>query len=180
MAQHIRVVDYRPEWAAQFQEEADRLRGIIGDNLIEIHHIGSTAVPGLKAKPILDIMPVVKALEPMDCLNREFEALGYECMGEFGIPGRRYYRKGGDDRTHQIHLFSIQSREEIRRHLALRDYLRTHPQAAAAYGELKHRLTARFPEDIEGYCDGKDPFVQSLEQVALHWYHRRLAENGAE
>lgn len=172
MAQHIRVVDYDPQWPQLFREEAEQIRAILGDNAVAIHHIGSTAVPGLKAKPVIDILPVVQELDAVDALNGQFETLGYECLGEFGIPGRRYYRKGGDDRTHQIHLFSVNSTEEIRRHLAFRDYLRSHPQAAAAYGELKSKLAARFPEDIDGYCDGKGPFVQSLEQVALHWYDR--------
>lgn len=177
MAQHIRVVDYNPEWPRLFQQEAEKIRAILGDNAVAIHHIGSTAVPGLKAKPIIDILPVVRELTPVDALNGQFESLGYECLGEFGIPGRRYYRKGGDDRTHQIHLFSIQSEAEIHRHLAFRDYLRSHPQAAAAYGELKSKLATRYPEDIDGYCDGKAPFVQSLEQVALHWYDRQKTEN---
>ncbi len=173
MAQHIRVVDYNPAWEQMFRKEAEKIRVILGANAVAIHHIGSTAVPGLRAKPIIDILPVVRELDPVDKLNGQFEALGYECLGEFGIPGRRYYRKGGDDRTHQIHLFSAQNEAEIRRHLAFRDYLRSHPQAAAVYGELKSRLATRYPEDIDGYCDGKAPFVQSLEQVALHWYERQ-------
>ena len=76
---------------------------------------------GLKAKPVIDILPVVRDLEAVDALNRRFEAAGYECMGEFGIKGRRYYRKGGEERTHQIHIFAAANGKEIRRHLAFRD-----------------------------------------------------------
>lgn len=167
---HVRVEPYNPDWPAAFQREAARLRPVFGKNLVALHHIGSTAVPGLAAKPILDIMPVVWELEQVDERTRQFERLGYECLGEFGIPGRRYFRKGGADRTHQIHVFAASDGDNIRRHLAVRDYLRSHPAEASAYGALKRELAARFPEDIEGYCDGKDAFVKALEQRALNWY----------
>lgn len=109
----------------------------------------------------------------MDACSRQFEALGYEVMGEFGIPGRRYFRKGGDERTHQIHIFQQDNRADIDRHLAVRDYLRCHPADAKAYGELKARLAAEHPHDIEAYCDGKDAFVQELEQKALDFCRGR-------
>lgn len=91
-------------------------------------------------------------------------------MGEFGIAGRRCFRKGGDNRTHQIHIFEKSNNKDIDRHLAVRDFLRTHPETAAKYGELKIRLAERFPEDIEGYCNGKDAFVKQMEKDALLWY----------
>lgn len=165
----VRVVPYDPAWPEQFQREAERLRAVLGENLLQLHHIGSTAVPGLWAKPILDIMPVVRDLREVDRAAPAFQALGYECMGEFGIPGRRYFRKGGDRRTHQVHVFSLASRRDIVRHLAVRDYLRTHPDQAEAYGRLKRALALRYPRDIEGYCDGKDAFVKELERRALIW-----------
>lgn len=137
---------------------------------MEIYHIGSTAVKGLSAKPIIDIMPVVTNIYLIDKHNHEFESIGYECMGEFGITGRRYFRKGGDNRTHQVHIFEQSNNKEIDRHLAVRDFLRTHPDIASKYGELKQKLAIRYPEDIEGYCDGKDGFVKQLEKDALIWY----------
>jgi len=165
----VLVVPYDPAWPKRFEEEARAIRAILGEELTAIHHIGSTSVPGLMAKPILDIMPVVKAIHRVDGYDSAFEALGYQCMGEFGIPGRRYYRKGGENRTHQIHIFQQSDLENVRRHLAVRDYLRTHPQEAADYGALKRRLALAYPEDIDGYCDGKDAFVKALEQRALAW-----------
>ena len=126
MPQHITVVNYDPEWPRQFQAEAARIRAVLGDNCTAIYHIGSTAVPGLAAKPILDIMPVVENLEAVDRAAPAFEAMGYEYLGEFGIPGRRYLRKGGDERTHQLHIFARTDRANITRHLAVRDYLRAH------------------------------------------------------
>lgn len=106
----VEVVKYRSEWSREFEAEAERIKEILGDEAIEIYHIGSTSVEGLSAKPIIDIMPVVKDISRIDKLNPAFEALGYECMGEFGIPGRRYFRKGGEKRTHQIHVFGLRKR----------------------------------------------------------------------
>ena len=106
----------------------------------------------------------------VDKYNEEFVAIGYECMGEFGIEGRRYFRKGGDNRTHQIHIFEQSNHKDINRHIAVRDFLRTHPDIALEYGELKMELANRFPEDIEGYCAGKDAFVKQLEKDALRWW----------
>lgn len=170
MAQHVVVTDYNPKWPDFYQKEAAAIAALLGDEISAIYHIGSTSVKGLKAKPIIDIMPVVKSIDRVDRFFPEFQRLGYECLGEFGIPGRRYFRKGGDFRTHQIHIFQTDNRWDILRHLAVRDYLRTHPQVAAAYGELKARLAKQYPEDIEKYCDGKDAFVKQLEQDALAWY----------
>ncbi|HIY07731.1 MAG TPA: GrpB family protein [Firmicutes bacterium] len=166
----VQVVPYDPSWPSRYRREAALLREALGDCLVEIHHIGSTSVPGLWAKPIIDILPVVTAVEEADRRRAALEALGYEYLGEFGIPGRRYLRKGGDHRTHQVHLFGRESRDEIRRHLAVPAYLRCHPDAARDYAQLKRRLARRFPRDIDGYCDGKDAFVKALERAALDWW----------
>lgn len=170
MPQHVRVVPPDPAWAEGYRRERALLMPVFGPLLVELHHIGSTAVEGLWAKPILDLMPVVTSLEAVDRLDPELEALGYQCMGEFGIPGRRYFRKGGDERTHQLHIFGVSSEKDIARHLAVRDYLRAHPQTAEKYGELKRALAARFPYDIESYCDGKAAFMKELEKAALKFY----------
>ncbi|WP_239635461.1 GrpB family protein [Paenibacillus sp. H1-7] len=147
------------------------MRSIFGQELVDIHHIGSTSVPGLKAKPIIDIMPVVKDIKQVDSFNEQMRSLGYECMGEFGMSGRRYFRKGGDNRTHQVHVFQADNEEDITRHLAVRDYLRTHSDDTQRYGELKESLARQFPRDIEAYMDGKDTFVKELETKALNWYN---------
>lgn len=169
MAQHVVVTEYDPLWPEKFQAEEERIQEILGKNCMEVHHIGSTSVPGLAAKPIIDIMPVVKDLEAVDAVSAAFEQIGYEYMGEFGIPGRRYLRKGGEERTHQLHIFSEASQSEIARHLAVRDYLRAYGEKRREYAALKVRLAQQYPYDIEGYCDGKDAFVKALEQEALQW-----------
>lgn len=174
----IEVVPYRPEWPDMFQEEKEKIEGILGSGLTAVHHIGSTAVPGLSAKPILDIMPVVADIAGADLRVQQFEEQGYEYMGEFGIPGRRYLRKERNGiRTHHIHIFGVESQRDIRRHLAVRDYLRAHAAAAKAYGALKRRLARQFPEDLEAYCDGKDAFVKQLERDALDWAERTQEGN---
>lgn len=169
MAQHIIVTDYDPRWPAEYEKESEKIKAILGENCVAIYHIGSTAVPGLAAKPIIDIMPVVRSLEKTDQKSSEFEKEGYEYLGEFGIRGRRYLRKGQDERTHQVHIFEEKNKADITRHLAVRDYLRTHREATEQYGCLKTELAKVYPYDIEGYCDGKEEFVKKLEQEALLW-----------
>ncbi len=165
----VQVVDYNKEWKMMYEQEAKAIEYILGDLLVEVHHIGSTSVEGLKAKPIIDIMPVVKKIEEVDGFDLEFEKIGYECMGEFGIKGRRYFRKGKDERTHQVHIFEESNVENIKRHLAVRDYLRVHDDVALEYGKLKETLALKYPNDIEAYCDGKDDFVKQMERDALRW-----------
>lgn len=167
MPQHITVTDYNTAWSGLFEEEAKYIRKILGKNCQALYHIGSTSVPGLAAKPIIDIMPVVQNISEVDNLKEMFENIGYEYMGEFGIPGRRYLRKGGDERTHQIHIFDADNTTDIYRHLAFRNYLRRHEEVRIAYSTLKINLAKEFPYDIEGYCNGKELFIKDIEKKAL-------------
>ncbi|AIF42851.1 GrpB family protein [Virgibacillus sp. SK37] len=165
----VQVCSYNPAWADRFNEEAVKLQQIFGDLLQHIYHIGSTSVPGLKAKPIIDIMPVVKDIEKVDSYNEGMQRIGYEPMGEYGIPRRRFFRKGGEDRTHHVHIFEIDSPEAIR-HLAFRDYLRVNPAISESYGNLKQHLATQFPTDMERYIEGKNDFVKEIEAKAVKWY----------
>lgn len=170
MPQHITVLDYDPEWPLKYNKERDHIIEILKDNCISIYHIGSTSVPGLAAKPIIDIMVVVRSLERTDLAAEKFSDLGYEYLGEFGIAGRRYLRKGGDERTHQLHIFQADDWKNIQRHLAFRDYMRIHKKERDAYATLKKDLAQKFPYDIDGYCDGKENFVRKMEELALSQY----------
>lgn len=143
------------------------IKDILVGNCIAIYHIGSTSVKGLAAKPIIDIMVVVKNLEKVDDAAKDFSKIGYEYLGEFGMSGRRYLRKGGDERTHQIHIFQADDWNNIGRHLAFRDYMRTHEKERNEYAKIKIELAHRFPYDIDGYCDGKENFVRKIEELAL-------------
>ena len=167
MGQHITVADYNPLWGKKYEEESFLIREILTDNCIAIYHIGSTSVPGLAAKPIIDIMVAVRSLEKVDRTAEAFSKTGYEYLGEFGIAGRRYLRKGGDERTHQIHIFQMDDWNNIGRHLAFRNYMRIHEKERTEYAKLKIELARKFPYDIDGYCDGKENFVREIEKLAL-------------
>lgn len=167
MSQHITVADYNPSWVNEYKEESLCIKDILFDNCIAIYHIGSTSVEGLAAKPIIDIMVVVRNLEEVDNAAEDFSKIGYEYLGEFGIEGRRYLRKGGDERTHQIHIFQADDWNNIGRHLAFRDYMRTHEKKREEYAKIKIALAKKFPYDIDGYCDGKESFVRETEAIAL-------------
>jgi GrpB-like predicted nucleotidyltransferase (UPF0157 family) len=163
----IEVGPYDPAWPARYRAEAARLVEVFGPELVSIHHIGSTSVPGLAAKPTIDILVEVRDLASVDALNPRMIALEYEPHGEFGISGRRYFlRLSGDTHTHHVHVFQA-GNPEFLRHLVFRDYLIAHPDEAHEYGRLKTELAERFPFDIAGYMDGKDAFVKTLERRAL-------------
>lgn len=174
MGMRVEIVDYDPAWEQAFLAEKQRFERILKDNCVAVHHIGSTSVPGLAAKPVIDIMPVVKSLEAVDALAGEFEQLGYEVLGEFGIPGRRFMRRGGDDRTHNVHVFAQTDTDNINRHLGFRDYLRQRQEARAAYEALKRKLAVRFPQDIQAYNQGKDAFIKGIEaSLRTAWEAKR-------
>lgn len=185
MPQHVTISDYDPQWPQQYQREKEALAASLGDNCMALYHIGSASVPGLAAKPIIDIMGVVKRLEEVDAIRARFGERGYEYLGEWGIAGRRYLRKGGDQRTHQVHIFQGDDWHNIGRHLAFRDYMRAHEGERRAYAQLKRALAERFPYDIEGYCAGKEEFVKAVEQRALAqydgaWHRLYLAARGVQ
>ena len=166
----VRVVAHDPTWSVKAEQEAHRLQNTLGDIVVAIHHIGSTAIPGIYAKPIIDILLEVDELEHLDQRVPAMEILGYESMGEYGIPERRYFRKNNQHgiRTYQVHAFKAGS-DAGERHLAFRDYLIAHPDAAQAYSALKRTQAAEHPDDIQAYMDGKDPFIKEHEAKAIEW-----------
>lgn len=167
---NIVVVPSNPAWVAMFEAEAARLRGVFGDLLVDIHHIGSTAIPGIYAKPVIDMMPLVRDIAAVDALNPAMIALGFEPRGEYGLPGRRYFVKGGDEaRTHNVHTFAADN-EEAMRHVIFRDYMRAHPDQAAAYSLIKQEGARLHPDNVEHYNDHKDAFVKQAERQALAWW----------
>jgi GrpB-like predicted nucleotidyltransferase (UPF0157 family) len=166
----VEVVPYNPSWRSTFAAESQQIALAFGENIVAIHHIGSTSIPNIYAKPIIDFLVEVKNITKVDEQSSAMEALGYEVMGEFGIPGRRYFRKNNEigTRTHHVHTFEINS-PDIIRHLAFRDYMIAHPEAAQQYSQLKRQLAQQYPNDIYGYMDGKDSFIKEMEQKALAW-----------
>lgn len=167
----INIVDYLPCWPAMFEEEAKAIVEATGQLIIEIHHIGSTAVSGLAAKPVIDIMIVVTDITLLDNeITRDALAiLGYSARGENGIAGRRYFTKGGDMRSHQLHAFAVGD-PHIKRHLAFRDYLRSHKDICAEYASIKRAAAESCDHDAALYCALKDPFIQRHQARALEVY----------
>jgi GrpB-like predicted nucleotidyltransferase (UPF0157 family) len=166
----VEVIPHNLNWRKEFEVESKRIADALGNNVVTIHHIGSTAIPGIYAKPIIDLLVEIENLVKVDEQNSSMELLGYEVMGEFGIPGRRYFRKDNQkgDRTHHIHTFKVGSKE-VKRHLAFRDYMIAHPKDAQKYSELKRRLAREYPTNIDGYIDGKDGFIKEMDKKAEQW-----------
>lgn len=136
-----------------------------GNNFVAIHHIGSTAISGIYAKAIIDMLVEVHDITKVDEQSSAIASLGYEVMGEFGIFGRRYFRKDNQlgIRTHHLHAFAVDS-PQVARHSAFRDYLIAHPEEAQRYSELKRKLAEKYPYNIDGYMDGKDSFIREIDK----------------
>ena len=165
----IEVVDYQTEWVTSYERERQRIESLLDTkNITAIHHVGSTSVVGLCAKPIIDMLIEVQDLSVLDSESHQMATLGYLVKGEFGIPGRRYFQKGGIQRSHQIHAFEKGS-DGAQRHLAFRDYLRAFPSIASEYGRIKQQAAALCNNDIIAYGTYKNEFIQEHEAKAIHW-----------
>lgn len=173
MLRVVEVTPYDPQWSARFAAEAAAVQAALGDTVIRIEHVGSTSVPGLAAKPIIDMMPLVRDVRDVGKRIPAMAASGYIPRGEFGLPGRRYFVKGpAHARLVHCHIYAA-DHPEVERHLAFRDYLRTHPAARDAYAALKIELAQQHPTDIVAYMDGKDGLIKQLEAAALAWCRNR-------
>jgi GrpB-like predicted nucleotidyltransferase (UPF0157 family) len=167
----VKVIIYDPHWRDIFAREKQELLRVFSDNVVAIHHIGSTAIPDIYAKPIIDLLVEVKAITKVDECDRFMEDLGYEVMGEYGISGRRYFRKNdaAGVRTHHVHTFEV-SAPEVEKHLIFRDYMIAHQKDAQRYSELKCELARKYPYDIDSYVNGKAGFVQEMNKKAGRWH----------
>jgi GrpB-like predicted nucleotidyltransferase (UPF0157 family) len=170
MIRKVEVVPHNPNWRSLFETESKQIAIALAGNSIAIHHIGSTSIETIYAKPIIDILVEVSSIDKVDEQNSLMQLLGYQYMGEFRIKDRRFFLK--DDpagiRTHHVHVFEVNS-AQISRHLAFRDYLNAHPEQAQAYGILKQSLAEKYPLDIEKYIAGKHDFIQEIDRQAAEW-----------
>ena len=157
----IQVLDYDPAWAVQFNEIHDRVWPYVRDVAIAFEHVGSTSVPGLAAKPVIDIDVVIpsraKFSQIVQCLARA----GYAHRGDLGIEDREAFRESADDLRHNLYVCSLESLA-LRNHLTLRNHLRTHPEDLDAYAALKKRVAVEFPDDIDSYVAAKTDFILSI------------------
>jgi GrpB-like predicted nucleotidyltransferase (UPF0157 family) len=170
----VELLPHDSAWAGRALAEAQTLADALGADLLNVHHIGSTSIPGIRAKPTLDLIPVIHSLSAFDARRRDVEALGYEWRGEFGLPGRRYCAKSSPDtgrRLVQLHCYEKGS-PEIDRHLAFRDYLRGHSEVAAAYEQEKMRCAHLHCDNSRAYADCKSVWISRTETAALTWWCR--------
>lgn len=160
----IIVVAYDPQWALQFEHDRAKLLDALRDVNVQSEHIGSTSVVGLDAKPIIDIMIIVDnetdALRSITPIVR----MGYICLGEHEVEGRVYFRDEKPSTRH-LHLY-VRGNSEIERLLNFRDYLRTHPETAQQYAELKYALAEKFRNDRVGYTEAKTEFIRDIDARA--------------
>ena len=174
----VEVVPHDPTWRLTFIEDSKQIALAMGENVVTIHHIGSTAIPSIYAKPIIDFLIEVKDIAQVDEYNAGMAVLGYQAMGEFGISDRRFFLKNSASgkRTHHLHTFEAES-PEIKRHLAFRDYTIAHSEVAQKYSELKRELAKKYPEDIQAYMNGKNGFIKEVEKKALEWRTLKMIDS---
>jgi GrpB-like predicted nucleotidyltransferase (UPF0157 family) len=162
---------YDPAWPVQFAAARAEILSACNGLVIEVHHIGSTAIPGIAAKPVIDLLPVVRRFEDGDACVTPLQALGYAHRGEHGIAGRHYFVRG-TPRSHQLHLFAA-DHPEVERHLLFRDYLRSHADERNAYERLKRDLALKFGDNRQAYAEAKTPFCDRVDRLARAETRRR-------
>ncbi|MGU7366553.1 GrpB family protein [Bacillus cereus] len=171
----IVVVPHENHWSEKFQMEAKRLKSAMPET-VKIHHIGSTSVPGLAAKPIIDMIMEVENIERVDGWNERFIELGYIVKGENGISRRRYFIHGTEEkRSYHLHVFE-KGNPEIVRHLAFLDYMMAHCEEAETYATLKKELAEKYTYDGALYTEGKNEFVRNVDEKAKEWRKNNVNE----
>jgi len=167
--QTIVVVDYDPDWPAAFERVRSRVWPVVSDIALAVEHVGSTSVPALAAKPVIDISVVVRGKADVPVAIERLATLGYVHRGNLGIEGREAFKNPAPSLdplpAHNLYLCPRDS-PALLNHLAVRDYLRTHPDAAAEYGDLKKRLAELYPNDIDSYIDGKTDMLLRILRTA--------------
>jgi GrpB-like predicted nucleotidyltransferase (UPF0157 family) len=165
----VEIAPYDPRWPEAFAAAESELHTVLRSWVVAIEHIGSTAVPGLPAKPVIDILVGVQTLADNDAIVVAVESLGYEYVPEYEdeLPDRRYFRRwAAGRRTHQIHLVERTNTDWWDRHIGFRDWLRTHEDDRDRYAALKYELAAAYRNDRPGYSDAKSDFIRGIEDQA--------------
>lgn len=157
----VRVVPYQKKWATEFEQEKARILEVCGDKVVAVEHIGSTSVPGLAAKPIIDIAIGVRRLKDAEQLLPSLKKINYHFYKKFQRQ-RLFVAKGPDEkRTHYLHVMRYNGAKWKTDRL-FRNYLRTHPKEVERYSLLKERLAKKYKDDRQAYADGKNAFIKSI------------------
>ncbi len=159
----VRVVAYDPAWPQHFVRLRDRILPVIKAHIDRVEHVGSTSVPGLAAKPIIDMDVIVTSPEALEACIVAMEPLGYQHRGELGIAGRHAFTRPEGLPTHNLYV-CLEGSLGLRNHLLLRDHLRAHPEAVEAYGALKMKLAQAHTYDRDAYLEGKTAWIVSVLQ----------------
>ncbi len=172
----IEIVEHNPNWVNMFEQEAESIRTVVGKDLIaDIQHIGSTAVPGLAAKPVIDIMVGLRDVSDGKNIIQPLQKLGYVYWADNPNPGKMFFVKGmppyEEKRTHHVHIVEINGEFWQRR--LFRDYLRIHSEEARRYEKLKRDLAAQFRDDREAYTEGKGDYVAEIMEKARREFNNR-------
>lgn len=165
MSRQVKLAAYNPQWLILYEKEKRLILDAIGRIVAGIEHIGSTAVSGLAAKPVIDIMVAVNSLKDAEKCIEPLQRIGYEYVPEHEtlIPERHYFRKGKPRKEQHYHLHMVKLKSEFwKRHLMFRNYLRNHPKVAQDYSNLKKKLATKYRSDREGYTEGKTSFIESV------------------
>ena len=165
----IEVVEYQPSWVDEFQGYAERLQQALGNLAIGIEHVGSTSVPGLAAKPIIDIDIVISSRVVLGQVLRRLETIDYRHIGNDGILGREAFQWTGK-RRHHLYVCAVNA-PNLHNHLIFRDYLREHSEVADVYGQLKKKLAQQYRQDADAYCEAKTDFIQQVVATATAQYN---------
>ena len=163
VAKHVAVLPYDEQWKQDFRKIKAELADALGQLAIRIEHVGSTSVQGLSAKPIIDIDVVIKDYTILEDVISALSEIGYQHRGDLGIVGREAFRYDGKEHLQKHHLYVCpEDSPELRRHIAFRDYLRTHPEAVRDYSRIKEEGAKRYPDDMERYIEHKSPFIEKI------------------
>jgi GrpB-like predicted nucleotidyltransferase (UPF0157 family) len=155
----VEVVGYDARWPMAFAALRDNLAGVLGPLALRIEHVGSTAVPGLPAKSVIDIDVVIATREDLPRVIAGLRTLGYQHEGDLGIPGREAFASPAGTSAHHLYVCTADS-PELARHITFRDYLRSNPGQASAYADLKRALARQFRTDRDAYSRGKTAFIE--------------------
>ena len=162
-SRNVVVLPYDAAWQSAFKKIKSEIEDAIGDLIIGIEHVGSTSVVGMSAKPCIDIDVIIEDSSAFAAVVDGLNAIGYIHEGDLGIQDREAFRYSGKEHLQMHHLYVCPKRsEELHRHIAFRDYLRSNPEAAKRYSLIKEQAAARFPNDIDGYIAYKSPCIEEL------------------